>query len=165
MLSVSLLLAAPTYQFADILGQRCYQKAGSLPLSPAPFPFLYGNMKITQAVLGLCLVTVLSPSGTGLTEKGDCYAYLQTRSQGHLVTAGKNSWKISRLWKCMCDSVAFSLLFSRSCSPPSGYAFYRIRPVAAPNSFTLHFLLLSLYQPIMQKMIYWLGRCVCFEHD
>lgn len=70
-------------------------------------------------------------------------------SQGHLGTAGKKSWKIRRLRKCMCDSVPFSPLFSCSLSPPSGYAYYRIRPVAAPNSLTLHFSLLSLYQPIM----------------
>lgn len=61
-LSMSLFLAAPTYQFADILGQPCYQKARSLPFFPAPSPLCYGSVKITQAVLSIFLVTVLSPS-------------------------------------------------------------------------------------------------------
>lgn len=54
----------------------------------------------------------------------------------------------------MCDCLAFSFLFPCSLSPPSGYAYYGIRPVAAPNSLTLHFSLLSLYQPIMKKKLH-----------
>lgn len=77
--SMSLFLAAPTYQFADILGQRWYQKARSLPFFPAPSPLCYGSVKITQAVLGIFLVAVLSPSHTDFTENGGCKGHLQTR--------------------------------------------------------------------------------------